>query len=76
MEGGFLEVCKLTLGVGIQVAAEICQRFSDGFGMPVEWALFFNWKSDIRNCNCHTAGNLRVHRMKMVKNMLEKRFCR
>ena len=34
-----LELIAASMGVGIQVMIEICQRVLDGFGMPVEWVL-------------------------------------
>ena len=34
-----LELIAASGGVGIEVKAEICKIFIDGFGMPVEWAL-------------------------------------
>ena len=49
--------------------------------MPVEWALnialpIFKRKGDIRNCSCYRTVNLLEHRMKVVKSVFEKRFCR
>ena len=47
-----LELIAASGGVGIQVMAEICQKFLDGFGIPIEWilsivVLIFNVKSNI-----------------------------
>ena len=67
--------------VGIQVMAEICWKFQDGFGMQAEWTLsivvpIFKGKGDIRNCSCYRAVKLLEHGMKVVEMVLEKRLCR
>ena len=66
-------------GVGIHVMAEICQRFLDEFGMPVEWALcievpIFKGKGDIRKCSCYRAVKLHEHEMNVEERVLEKGF--
>ena len=65
-------------GVGIQVMAEVCQRFLDGLGMPVEWALsivvpIFEGTGNIWKCSCYRAVRLLQHGMKAVKKVLEKK---
>ena len=52
-----LELIAASGRVGNLEMAEICLRFLDGFGMPVEWALnivvtIFKWKGNICSCRC------------------------
>ena len=75
------ELIAASGGVGIQVMAEICQKFQVGYGIPAEWALsiviqIFKGKGDIRNRSCHRAVKQFENGVKVVKMVLEKRLNR
>ena len=74
-----LEFISASGEVEIQVMAELCQRLSDGLGMPAECILSivvqnFMRKGDIRNCKCNTAVNFVECGMKVVEKVFKNGF--
>ena len=66
-------------GVGVSVMVELCQRVSDGKGMPDEWQTsvlvpIFKGKGDVRNCNTYKGVKLLEYAMKIVERVLERRL--
>ena len=71
------EMISASEEAGVSVKVELCQRVSDGKGMPNEWKTsvlvpILKGKGDVRSCNAYRGVKLLDHAMTIVERVLER----